>query len=66
MAIFVVCQSIVASQMSKQDPNNVRSWPRVDARIHPETNDKLKQKLKRTGDNQSEIIRRAIRDYTKD
>jgi predicted DNA-binding protein len=52
--------------MSKSNSNKVRNWPRVDARIHPETNEKLKAKLKKTGDNQSELIRKAIRDYTRD
>lgn len=52
--------------MSEKDPNKVRNWSRVQTRIHPETEKKFHDKLREKGDSQSEVIRRAIRDYTKD
>jgi hypothetical protein len=52
--------------MSEKDPNKVRDWNRVQTRIDPDTEQRFQQKLKENGDSQSEVIRRAIRNYTKD
>lgn len=52
--------------MSKKKPERVRDWPKVTVRVDPETGKNFKEKLKENGDDQSKVIRRAIRDYTKD
>lgn len=52
--------------MSEKDQNKVRNWSEVRSRIDPETERKFKAKLKEKGDSQSQVIRKAIRDYTKD
>ena len=51
--------------MSEKDPNKVRNWSRVQTRIDPDTEKKFQETLKQNGHSQSEVIRRAIRDYTK-
>ena len=51
--------------MSEKDKHKVRNWPQVSTRIDPDIKDKFNQKLKENGDDKSEVIRRAIRDYTK-
>ena len=52
--------------MKDKDPNKVRNWVIRGARIDPETDRKFQNKLKETGDSQSTVIRKAVRDYTKD
>lgn len=51
--------------MSEKDSNKVRNWKEVRSRIDPETEQKFREKLKENGDSQSDVLRRAIRDYTK-
>ena len=52
--------------MNKPDPNKVRNWNEVRARIDPETEKKFQEKLKENGDSQSSVIRKAVRNYNKD
>jgi len=52
--------------MSKPNSNRVRNWPRVEARIDPELDKKFHEKLKKKGHSQSDVIRKAVRNYTKE
>ena len=52
--------------MKGKDPYKVRNWHIRGARIDPDTDRKFQDKLKQTGDSQSDVIRKAVRDYTKD
>jgi len=56
----------VSPQMAKSNPERVRNWRRATTRIDDETDKKFQDKLKKTGDKESEVLRRAVRDYTKD
>jgi len=52
--------------MKDKDKNKVRNLNIVSTRISPESEKKFQRKLKETGDSTSEVLRRAIRDYSKD
>lgn len=64
--IFDKTNRFVAPQMKDKDPNKVRNWRRPSTRIDPDTDKKFQEKLSRTGDKESEVIRKAVRNYTKD
>jgi hypothetical protein len=51
--------------MSEKKQIRVRNWPQVSSRIDPDSKRAFDNKLKETGDDKSEVIRRAIRDYTR-
>jgi hypothetical protein len=52
--------------MKDKDPNKVRNWSIRGARIDPDTDKAFQDKLKEKGDSQSSVIRKAVRNYTKD
>ena len=52
--------------MSKEDANKVRNWPQVSTRIDPDVEKKFNDKLKENGDSKADVIRRAVRNYSKD
>tara|TARA_R110000751_G_scaffold29245_1_gene75469 strand:- start:283 stop:441 length:159 start_codon:yes stop_codon:yes gene_type:complete len=52
--------------MSNDNFERVRDWPRVGTRIDSDTERKFQEKLKENGDKQSEVLRKAVRNYTKD
>jgi hypothetical protein len=63
--IFVMWKPFVLLQMSDKKPIRVRDWPQVSAHVDPDSKRAFDNKLKETGDDKSEVIRRAIRDYTR-
>ena len=52
--------------MKEPNPNLVKDWKIRGARLDPDTDKKFQDKLKETGDSQTAVIRRAVRNYTKD
>jgi metal-responsive CopG/Arc/MetJ family transcriptional regulator len=51
--------------MSEKKQIRVRNWPQVSSRIDPDVKKDFDKKLKENGDDKSEVIRRAIREYTR-
>jgi len=52
--------------MKDEDKSKVRNWAIRGARIDPDTDKVFQKKLKENGDSQSSVIRKAVRNYTKD
>jgi len=51
------------SQKKDDNPNLVKNWLIRGARIDPDTDRQFQNKLKETGDSQSAVIRKGIRNY---
>ena len=52
--------------MKGKDQSKVSNWRRAGTRLDPDTDKKFQEKLGKTGDKESEVIRKAVRNYTKD
>ena len=49
-----------------KDSKKVRDWPQVIVRLDPEEKEDFQAALKRNNDQQSQAIRKLLRNYSKD